>query len=248
MFRIRNFLLLVALLAGAAILAAPTQAKATYEVILTSGTHTLTITDNEVAPVLDTNPATNGIGFSDLSFAGYTIDFSGSTNTPAAGGLALQTQNTLTVTADTTAVSPLLIDVFANGYTLGLSPGMYALAVNNGISSTLLQGTASASALTEVNGGGAGLTTASASISGPILPPTTDSAGSPTLGTPLTANPFSLDSVLTINNLALGGSADITWTSTANVVPAPGALVLLASGIPVLAGAWLKRRKKAVPA
>ncbi len=66
----------------------------------------------------DTDPAANAIGFSDISFAGYTISFSG-TSTPAAGGVALQTQQSLTVTASSAAVGTLVIDVFASGYTLG---------------------------------------------------------------------------------------------------------------------------------
>ncbi len=96
-----------------------------YNVTLTSGSSTAVINDNNSPPGLSPTPTRRRMPSapSTSPFAGYTISFGGSTNTPAAGGLALQTQNTLTVTADTTAVSPLVADVFANGYTLGAAPG-----------------------------------------------------------------------------------------------------------------------------
>ena len=50
-----------------------------YHVTLTSGSSTATINDNNAPPgtFADTNPAANRINSDDVSFAGYTIDFSG---------------------------------------------------------------------------------------------------------------------------------------------------------------------------
>jgi len=242
----------VAAVIGAVVLGAPSQAKALYRVTVTSGALTGTSNDNNVpaGTILDTNNAVNSIDFggggAPLVFDGYTISFTGNTNTPGVGGLALQTSQTITITNSGGGATPLQFDVFADGYLPGAT-NPSVLNVNNSISTSLLQG-GTASATTLANGGGAGLTTTTVAVNGPTF---AASASSPTLVTPLTATPFSLTSRLVISGLGAGLQANITWTSSATAtpaatVPAPGALVLLASGIPALGGVALRLRKKSV--
>lgn len=238
--RFGNLLLVVALVGGA-FLGAPSEGKAAYIVTLTSGANTLVINDN-IAP--DVNPALNKITVFSVSFAGYTIDFNGNSNTPGENGLALQTSQTLTVRANG-ATAALQIAVYADGYLPELSSPI-ALNVNNSISTTLIQGSTTASATTLINGGGAGLTTSTVSLTGPII---AGSKQSPLLTTIPTATPFSMTSRLVISNMSNNNQANVTWTSSATAVPVPGGLALLASAIPVLCGAgWLRRRKSGAQA
>jgi hypothetical protein len=230
-------------------LAAPNQALAAYNVTLTAGV-TATANDNNVpaGTITDANVAANAISFNNISFDGYTITFTGTTNTPGSGGLAFQTSNTITVTATAAAVSPLVISVFADGYNVG-GGNPSSLRVTNSVSTTAITNAATGAAQTLVNGGGAGLNTTSVSVTGPTV--LALSASSPLLVTPNTAVPFSLTSVLTITGLTQGNTANLTWTSTAqsNVVPAPGGIALLLSALPVVGGfGWLKRRKTSVQA
>jgi uncharacterized repeat protein (TIGR01451 family) len=191
-----------------------------YSVTLTSGSSTATINDNN-APAgtfADDNPAANSISFSNISFAGYTITFNGTTNTPGVGGLAFQTSNTLTATASALAISPLVISVFADGYNLG-GGNPSSLIVTNSVSTTAITNAATGAAQTLVNGGGVGLTTTSVSVTGPTV--LALSASSPPLITPPTAIPFSLTSLLSISDLTVNNTANISWTSTAQPTPQP---------------------------
>src|SRR5262249_25572623 len=136
MLRLSKFLPLVAV---AVVFGWASSADAAYKVTLTSGANTAVINDNNLPPgnFNDANGALNPITSENTTSPGSTISSTGSTNPPAAGGTALQTSQTLTVTASASAVSPLVIDVFADGYTLGLPAGTGQLSVNNSISTTL---------------------------------------------------------------------------------------------------------------
>jgi hypothetical protein len=250
MNRFRKFMPLVAVLVGIASLGVPSQVNAAYKVTLTSGVSTATINDDNVpAPgatdYTDVNPVANSIIFvtatgpGPVIFAGYTITFSGSTNSPATGGTAMVTSNTITVAATAAATAPLVIDVLSDGFDLGLPPGSYELVVHNSVSTTnITTAGATASSVTTINGS---ISTAPATVTGITI---NDSDASPTLVTGPTALPFSINSTLTISGLATGGTANVTWTSSVTAVPVHGALVLLATGLPVLgAAAWRKRRK-----
>jgi len=203
--------------------------NAGFTVTLTSGVNpAAVITDNSAGPPADLNPATNAI-LSVLSYAGYNITLSSSTNTPGVGGMAQQTANTITV-ANVSGTTPLKIDVQATGYTLGSSTGL----LTNSESTSLLSGSSSAAAFSTVNGGQPSPTVT-------LTGPTVSASGITTEGVALTPT-FTLDSIMTLSNLAVGGTDNITWT-TSVVAPAPTDLMLLLSSSPALGlGYWLRRR------
>jgi hypothetical protein len=188
------------------------------------------------------------ISINSFLFGGYQITVTATTNTPGgnvpgSGTVALQTANTITVTNLSASTNPLTIDVFSDGFNI-FSAGTQVNIVNS-ISSTELDPNSptdsSASAVSLLNGGSP---TLAAKLSGSAAitssaPGSASTNESLILGT----SPFSIDSKLTISNLALGATANVTWTTIVSA-PAPAGLRLALSGLALLTlGFCLKRRQ-----
>jgi len=256
MYRFRKLLLpAVMALAISAIAVGASPARADFHVTLSSSPASAqtTIFGNPGSEDFGNTSTTliNGreqIQITSFLYAGYQISVQATTNTPGGnvpgqGIVALQTANTLSVTNLSGATNPLTIDVFSDGF--NIFPVGSQLIVSNSISSTELDPNSpinsSASAVSLVNG------------SSPTSPATLNGSAAISLLSPgsagtsevivLGASPFNLTSRLTISNLALGATANVTWTTTV-AAPVPAGLVLVLSGLPALGlGRWWKHRQ-----
>jgi hypothetical protein len=262
-----KFLLLTAL-AVAAVASSASLAHATFQVTLTANSTSqeaiyngtgLTSGGSQAGTGTVTSTSTleiNGreeIQINSFLFQGYQVTVTAQTNTPGgnvpgSGVEALQTANTITVTNLTGTTNPLLIDVFSNGF--NIFPSGANVVMTNSISSTELDPNSptdsTATAVSLLNGASP---TPAATLNGSAAISNSSPGNAATKeNLTLVTVPFSLDSDLTLSNLALGGTANITWTTTV-AVPAPAGLMLALSGLPVLSlGYWLKRRRVRLPA
>lgn len=235
---------LVAVLASIAFMGVPSQGRAAFYVTLKSGAASAVVYDENTSPgtysdTFANNPFVTKIEFNTgaVAFAGYYVDVDSRTTAPGAGGEGKVTSNTLTIRATAAATSPIEISVYSDGFDLGLPLGTYPLLVTNSVASSDLTG-GTATAETIINELSTPLSGPSASIN-----PSVDSDESVFI-TPGVSTPFSITSKLTISGMGAGDSGNVTWTSQVQALPAPGALMLLCTGLPALgAGMWLRRRK-----
>jgi hypothetical protein len=225
-------LALVAVAIGALLVVA-TPSNAGFQITFTTGAFTQTIVDNTG---LDTNPAVNVIQ-ANFTLDGYSINVQASTNTPGVGLNAVQTANSITVT-NLSATNALVIDVQATGYNLGTNSG----TLTNSESTSSLNSGATASAVSQVNGG-------QQSTAVTLVGPTVSGSGATMESVSLTT-PFTLDSIMTLTSTPNTNANNITWTTSVagtNIppppIPAPTDLLLLISGSPALGLGYLLRRR-----
>lgn len=273
MIRFRNFLLVVALLVGAAILGAPAPAHATYEVaVYDDGTLAFTATGSgSLANTLvlyggSTTHFTVTSGSSTSNFpglaSGSNLNLGNSTQVSTTAGFVAGTTNTLTIVVSENGWMAPTSSLLALSSSAGGSAGNSGTA-NMTISSTYtsyldssagnnvyLNGTPPTTFVTPAGGSAPSNTTGNVSVA-PGTPSTNSLVYNPASATAIVAGgtPFTMTSVLTFQvTLAAGDTGGASFgandTTTANAVPAPAGLVLALTGLPCLGiGTWLRRRQ-----
>jgi hypothetical protein len=269
MIRLRKFLVLVpALLVGVSMLAAPTQARADFQVevsinggaFVAATVTTLDSQDAQYSYVVSGVITISGTLASNFPGAptGAGLTLANTTNVKFASATVGSVEIVSTQTGFTApASSPLLLSSSGGGtiqntsgtatsasstYQGVLDPNNLDFGAGNG--STIVVGTPppavhSTPAMTASG-------TAGGTTSGTGTAPLVYSPGTAT-NLVASATPFSLTNVLTFSgqstvNEVLAGS----WTTTAAPVPVPAGLVLALTGLPCLGlGRWLRRRRQA---
>jgi len=241
MTRIRNFLpLAVAALIGAAILGAPTQANAAFQLALqeagiNGGAITVVSSGSDFQA--------GGITFSGV-YGDFTVSILGGTSNNG----ALQSNilsSTTSVTNNDGAGKTLNLFVTQTNYTL---PTGTSLAVESGLGGSLI-GISTVTlagifqAYADKNNNALGLTdftngTQTATQSG-----TTYDTGSAVGAFTRLATPYSLTSVARLT-ISAGGTVNYSDHVNVTATPEPATVVLALTGLPVLGiGSWLRRRK-----
>jgi hypothetical protein len=254
MFRIRNILPLAALLVGAAILGAPAQARAFFQIsVFVDGTNQgVTTTGSAInfgvnATVTDftvvVGSLTNFPGTSASAFETNT------TNNSVTATTSFATSHTVTIVVSenfwTAPGGPVLLSSSAGGSIVDAVDGGFSVAATN-------QGFVdnSNTLATTVSPGGVSTTkaNASASLGGVGTDPLVYSP-SPATQTASGGTPFALTQVFVYTFSAGAGAGDSaggSGTVSVTTVPAPSEFVLGLTAIPFLGiGAWLRRRRLA---
>jgi hypothetical protein len=254
MFRHRN-LLKAAILAGAAMFAMAGHARADYtlQILITDS-----LGNSFSTPVSSSFPGAGQLSYSQST--GLTIINDGTVNPPfpvifvgspfpeftslsvsvtsqqsAPNSFLNEVSVSGTVSTGFTTPNSLSITLIGSGFTL--PPGPQVLATQD-LSSSSLSGAFGSANLQSTLGG---TTIASQTISPP-------NAGTPASKLISVTAPYDADQFLTITNIAPSTStnnnsfnltANTTWVPA---VPEPASLMLFLTGLPVLGGAWLRRR------
>lgn len=221
--------------AALALLVLPAQSRAgllmlSFTEAGVNGGAPITITDNMSG---DLNPSLNQIlALVPSAFTSWSGSASASSNNPGGAAIGTLNLNPNITRLDTNNTAPLLVTATQTGFSL---PG------GNG---TLLSFTSTLAVSGLSAGGTVGLLSSIDSTSTPpqsLAAPGTDSKN---LGYNRGAT-YSLTAQSTINLLNANDTANYSATLTAaNVVPAPGGLVLLLAGAPLVVGGYLRRRQK----
>jgi len=230
MLRLRNFLpLVVALLVGATILGAPTQAHAGFTLNISDGSNSVAVTDNGAG---DLDPATGQIIFSG-AIGVFNINITvGTSNAPGTPTLAqLTINNTSITTAGFTGNKTLTFSLQDTGFFL---PTGTNLNLVSQLSTTQLPANTNVTYQSFLN-----------AQAGTQLSLNTVGGATGVDAVSVTNTPFSLTSVSTFHIAGTGTSETVQFTGlTAVAVPAPAGVVLALTGLPFLGlGCWLRRRK-----
>jgi len=235
MNRFRNFLPLVAVLAGAVVLGAPNTAKAAFSVRVTTTAGSATIADGGAGDLdgLLNGSITVNYGDSAYHLVG-TISF---TNAPGSPNQAILDVSYNVNTFGTTGGAASL-EASATGFTLPNSNPETANLLLNGNGSG--SGTLSAQGWVLQNGA---LFAQGGTVLGPLGPFNTNGGYSGSASASYNgATPYALTEKLSFNlaaNANTSGDGQLTVT-----VPAPAGLVLACAGLPFCAFAvWVRRRK-----
>jgi hypothetical protein len=260
--RFRNFLPVVALLAGALVLGSPSQAQASYSVrvyddgVLQGGIGVLTVGNSLIFTGTTTNfSITNGSGLSN------------NPGTEGGSNLALSSNEQISTTFGATGgTHTIRIELSQDGWSAPTGSPL-TLSSSAGGSFDYLQGTnlsATQSVTATYQGFLDNTNTLFGQPAGGSTPIQTASASRTTVGTtslvysPGTSvntsvpggTPFSMTDVLEFTFTLDAGSGQTTANvsaSTVASVPAPAGLVLALSGLPILGiGTWLRRRRQSV--
>jgi hypothetical protein len=225
MIRFRNILAIVAAgLVGAAILGAPTRARADFEL----------------------RYSVNGGPFTTLTTAGgfLTTTIDGFTISATASGNSSTSVTTMDLgVSGAYPAGPaltLVVQAWLNPVVTAPAPQNLRFAFTGSIFSFGTAGTITDETWVTQNSTPFDNTTGLLADTGPHSPTTIGSAG-PFNGTV----PYSLELGTTINIAAGSGIQSISSDSNAEIVPAPApaSLLLLCTGAPILGLAWLRRRK-----
>jgi len=264
MKRFRNFMPLVgAALIGAAILAAPTQARADFVIratdVLSGGAVNATVTQSGAS-----NP--NGSGFLTFSSSvgNFIITVVTHIATTGPGFTAASDTINITYNGPTGATSDkLIVEVLGNKFTNPTAPALSNITSNGSpstsglsVASVTMTSGVLAGNLTALDlgaagttlGGQLGMTTGigSMGVASSVLVP------NPATGAPFAiVNPFTFYQTFTFDgqiNFGSGGPTDnggsLSAGSTVSSLPAPAGLVLALTGLPVMGvSGWLRRRK-----
>lgn len=265
MIRFKKFLPAVVLLAGATMLGAPTQARATFEVeVSVNGGAFQAATISVIA-------GQTFYGFTDAGF--FSVSGTLSANQLPTGAL-LGLSSTTNVTFTGNVAGSIEVVVTNTGYTL---PTTTPLLLTSGTSGGTLATTSGTSVTLNAayqgvldstnpnvpfgNGGGTPLTPGASPLAAQSTPTISGSGTTSTsTGVPFTppasnnvvasAVPFTMTDILTLSTptgSANGESFTISASTVATPVPAPAGLVLALTGLPGLCiGAWFRRRRLAV--
>lgn len=230
----RKFFAVVALLAGAALFAAPNSARATFELSIR----------------IDGGPMTLVASGADFGAISYTGTASGIFDIRILGGSSTNGNALSDLLGSTTRVTNLtganhVLQVFLTQTNYSLPSGN-PLIVSSSMGGTVNTGTV---VLTNIFQAYADATNAAYGTGGFTNGPQTAVASGSSFDTGSVSGLFtrsgdySLTSVVTLD---MSGGAVMNYSNQINVqnVPAPAGLVLALSGMPVLGvGTWLRRRK-----
>jgi hypothetical protein len=216
-------------------------AEAGFSVSVTVGGTTKSVSDNDNG--LDKDGTTGSIDAT-LNVGNYSVHVVATTSSPGANGQGDVTQTSLTVRKTASSADSVIIEVVSDGFTFA-EPGANVL-LTNAVSSSLLLGdgnTATASATSSLDSS----TTSAAALTGDING-TAQSANTSAIVS-VTSNPFTLSNKLEITDLNVyngnqNTDASIGVTTTAQHMPAPPSLALLASAVPLGGLLYLRRRRK----
>jgi len=222
-------------LVGAAILGAPTQAHAAFQLkITTTSGFSTTVTDGGGGDSLAGTPG--AILFAGAAGANFTITVTTAMSKPASGSAASPEMDLNFVVNNTTGtVDTITISASDTDFGPLASSGSFPMTIGGTLASG---GTLTYQTFQDTNNLDFGSTSSS-----PVLTFTT-SPYSGTSALPVTADTnYSLTQTVSIKS----GLGTTSGDATLSGVPAPAGLVLALTGMPVLgAGAWLRRRR--VPA
>jgi len=265
MFRLRKFLSLMAVpLIGAAILAAPSQAHATFTLQIRATEYTGTgsgAPENSTATATSSGPSPLFTS-ANLSLADFSINIVTSILTSGTGMLT-GTSTTINMTWNgTNPGNTVLVEVLAT--MLAIPPGGPAAITSNASPSTSGLAAASVTMTSGVMAGTSSLNPEPGTALGatPLagqLGMTTGTGSMGSASSVLVPNPatnggvfmvptggYSFYQTFNLNTFSMNGGPAGSLSSGSQVVPvpAPAGLVLLVSGLPALGGfQWLRRRK-----
>jgi len=230
MMRIRNFLALVALLVGAAILLAPAGARADYEVVISE---TGFATQSFLG--LTSGGAINTRG--PITIGQYSITVTTSDSAPGINpffGGALISQNTFNVTTARAPTADLVVQVFDTTFANSLGAPLF---VKNSLSSTAIsRGTVTTFGYVNTIGNA----TPGVTLTGPNIGGMAQSSAQLSPGAGPT---FTLGNVATVHGLGANGTDNFTVTTLA-AVPEPASGVMVLTALPLLGlGYWWRRRQ-----
>ena len=233
MNRIRNFLPFMALLVGAAILGAPSQAHATFELALQeAGVNGGAVT--VVASGADFTTIQYGFPTA-ATYGDFTVKvFSGSSDNGA--GLSDLLSSTTSVANNSGTTKTLTLYVTQTNYTL---PVGTKLAVESGLGGSLVAGTTLGltdifQAYADKNNNALGTADYTNGPQNAVQMGTTFDTGSASgVFTRIDGNAYSLTSVVTFT-LSGGGTANYSDHINVTPTPAPSTSVLVLSGLPLL--------------
>lgn len=267
-FSLNKALPLVALLVGAAILGASTQARADFQVILRGTEYNSSGVAEFTSSTTFTSPTSPFSGNVTLSVGDFNITMISNITNTGSGSTKHSSTINLNYTGTTGSNSDsLLVEVLGSNY-VSPSVGPAVISSNGSPSTTGL----SANSLTMTSGVintdptslttvTAGTTTLAGTPLGSQLGMTTGTGSmgaassvlqpNPAGGSVFTiANPFAFYQTYTFSGFTTtNDSGSFSSGSTVSTVPAPASLLLLLTGLPALGGySWLRRRKAVQPA
>jgi hypothetical protein len=251
MFRLRSLLAAVAgLLVGGAIFGMPTSANASFTLTLTeTGGPSITITDNQVGPPADANPAVGTITVVALTVGDFTVSVQTSISNAAQGVLPATVTTNVTAFNNDAGQSHILTIVSSDtGFTVPASSTKVAMSTNLADSSPL-----SVSGLSDTFFSTLGVT------NGTLLTVTSPTAHSGPVSDVETipSNPYTLSNTLAITVVGaapvggLGnanGEVQAQGTTQVTPVPVPAGVFLVLSAVPALGFSRLLKRRQAVVA
>ncbi len=241
MIRLRNFLPIVVVLVGAAILGTPSKAHATFEVVLSeTGFTSLTIVDNMTG---DGNSAVGTISITNLTFGNFLVTVQTSVSNAAQGVLPATVTTTVTVFNNDAGVTHTL-DILTSDSGFTTPGGGTKVAMKSTLADTSPIQDPTDTFLSTIG-----------STSGTMLTSTTSPSSASVVDSETAPpSPYTLENMLTLTNVGAAlsngqGNANseiqAVGTTSVSAVPAPAGLVLLLTGLPLLGlGGLLSRRRK----
>ena len=215
-------------------------AHAAFSVKVTVGANVRTVLDNGVG---DTDHAVGRIS-TNFTLAGYSFNLNATTDEPGVSGAGTLTNGTIAIRRASSAVANNTATVQLISTNFNLASVGQKVLVSNAISSTLLRGSATATGTSTYDGHATGAASIHGAIGGAPHPFGADATSLvvTTLHHPATiSNTLTLTGLSRLNSDSLtDANVNLTTTATA-VVPAPPALALLASGLPL--AVFMRRRK-----
>jgi hypothetical protein len=240
MIRFRNFLTIVTLLVGAAVLGAPSKAHASLEIFLQeAGVNSGAITQVGTLGATDFTSATFTGTYGD-----FTLTILGASSD---NGATLSDLLSATVSLKNNNASSKTLTIYASQTNFTLPTGT-PLGVESGLSGTVNSGTFSGSgdfqAYADKNNNLLGMSDfTNGSQSGAFNGSTFDTGSATGLFNRTAGSPYSLTSVATFT-VSGGGQGNFSDHINVTPIPAPAGVVLALTAMPILSiGAWLRRRK-----
>jgi hypothetical protein len=232
------FVPIMALLVGVAMMAAPNQAHATFQIRVSDngGVSYQTVNDNNLPPgtVSDTL-ATTGVISASFSFTNVTVLVTVGQSKPVTGGAKLD----IGINGTFSGAANLIVDITDLGFGPPSGPGsLVAVAGGSALgnnfqfkgfgdnANAMYGGIDTAGTLATPPLSGAGTSSATGTLNSPYSLSARTSFAAPSGTSPTNSYTFSID-----NNLSFS-------------VPAPAGIILALTGLPGLGiGAWLRRRQ-----
>jgi hypothetical protein len=235
---------LVALLAGALVFAMPPPVEAGFVLKFSeAGFADLLVRDNQTG---DDDPAAGSIRYLN-NYGSFTIDIVvGKSNSGNVGDVARLEIGALNITNTANAERTLTISLSDTGYTFPGGVGspliLFSTAagtISNRGGTVTFQSFADASNVEF----GLGFGTDQLVFVNPPRSTATPFSGQTSRGGFTASGAFSLTNITTIT-LPAGGDLNSFSGKTELIIPAPGGLVLLLSGVPLIGLCWLRRRRQ----